>query len=259
MKRKLFFLLLCLLNINGFSKCAYDGISFWPKGKTIRANSILVITGYGGSQHIIDSLNTKYSIYLKTGNKKIKLSVRETLKSEFHLTQAVLVPEEKLIPGLDYKVCIDRLTEHNLLEQWDAGSNTRKPFSWIAVADKTADAPAWISQPSVLKNTFCMFGCGPEVFVHLGFSVRDTSDFLIKTTVTNETTKKSTTYYLSPEKSKTEVLLGHGMCSGAFNLELNGAYEASFSLMDITGRSTAQATPNIQFKAPGKGDRPGGE
>ena len=46
-----------------------------------------------------------------------------------------------------------------------------------------------------------------------------------------------------------KIKIGHGMCSGAFKLELNEKYEVRFKAMDSSG-NISDSNVNINFTSP---------
>src|SRR5688572_24966176 len=90
-----------------YAECAMSGLFVFPKGNTISQNPVFVLDGFGFSEHTIEGLNKDYPVYLQSGDIKIPLVVREINKGQFELTQAVLVPSETLVAGMEYTMRID--------------------------------------------------------------------------------------------------------------------------------------------------------
>lgn len=249
MKQTILILVLILLTMNTFADCAGSGIYFWPSGQTIKQNSIIVIDGYAESQKVIIGLNKKYPIYLKSGNKKIKLSVKEILVGEFYLTQAVLTINEKLEAGKDYELFIDNLPDHKRsLRKWNTETREYEKVKWKVIEGIDTDKATWKTEPTETKKTLVYYGCGPATFVHFSFKIEDKSEYLIKTIVTNKKTNKTTSYYLEP--SDTILKVGHGMCSGAFIFKDGDNYEVSFEIMDASGNLTTWSGKSLFFTKP---------
>src|SRR5687767_3583640 len=100
------------LCINAFADCAGNGMYFWPYGGVVNENPIFMIEGYANDEGIVLGLNSDYPVYLKSGDEKIKLLVKETCVGQFYLTQAILVPESKLTAGKVYELVIDNLPDY---------------------------------------------------------------------------------------------------------------------------------------------------
>jgi hypothetical protein len=233
-----------------YADCAGTGLWIFPSGQTIKQNSIFVLDGYAESQNVILGLNKKYNIYLKSGNKKIKLNVIEICVGQFYLTQAVLKPETELEAGLEYTMHIDNLPEYERFDKYNKTTRKYEPVSYTVIAERDNEKPQLSAKPQELTKTLVYYGCGPSI--HLVFSnpAKDNSDIIVKTTVKNLKTGKETTYYIEPDGDKIKV--GHGMCSGAFDFDDSNNYDVEFSFMDSCGNLTTWTGERIKFTKPTK-------
>lgn len=231
-----------------YADCAGRGLSIFPGGQTIKQNSIFVLHGYAESQHVILGLNKKHNIYLKSGNKKIKLLVTEIHVGQFYLTQAVLRPETALESGLEYTMHIDNLPKYESLGSYNRTTRKYEPIKYKVIAAIDNEKPQLLTKPSEIKKTFVQYGCGPSIHVIFSNPAKDNSDLIVKTTVKNLKTGKETTYYIEPDGDKIKV--GHGMCSGAFDFDDSDHYEVAFSFMDSCGNQTSWTGARIQFTKP---------
>lgn len=231
-----------------YAECTYGGLWVFPSGQAIKQNSIFVLNGYSLSQQVILDLNKKHNIYLKSGNKKIKLIVTEICVGEFDLTQAILKPETELEAELEYTMQIDNLPQYESFERYNNTTQKYEPVTYKVIAGKDTEKPQLTSRPEELKKTLVHYGCGPTV--HVGFSnpAKDESDIIVKTTVRSLKTGKETTYYIEPHDDKIKV--GHGMCAGAFEFNDGNNYEIEFSFMDSSGNITTWTGERIKFTSP---------
>ena len=231
-----------------YAECRGNGLTAFPEERSIKQNSIFMLEGYGQSQKIISGLNTTHQIYLQSGNKKIKLLVREIYKGQFHLTQAILFPETPLEAGLEYSMRIDSLPRYEQLNRYNSETNLSEAITYKVLSEVDIVKPFVLSQPKEIGKRLIHYGCGPEIYVNFDFSVQDSSEVLIKTTVKNIQTGKETTYYIIPYMSKIRV--GHGMCDGAFTFDQGINYEVEFSFMDASSNSTTWTGKRIAFTKP---------
>lgn len=233
-----------------YADCAGSGLSVFPSGQTIKQNSIFVIDGYAESQYVILGLNKKHDIYLKSGNKKIKLLVTEICVGQFYLTQAILKPETGLEAGLEYTMYIDNLPNDEHFGNNNSTTHKYKLVSYKVVAEKDTEKPQLTSRPKELNKTFAYYGCGPSTYVIFSNPAKDKSDIIVKTTVKSLKTGKTTSYYIQPDSNKIKV--GHGMCSGAFDFDESNNYEVEFSFMDSCGNLSIWTGERIKFTKPTK-------
>jgi len=234
-----------------YADCAGTGLWVFPSGPTVKQNSIFVLDGYAESQNVILGLNKKHNIYLKSGNKKIKLLVTEICVGQFYLTQAVLKPETELEAGLEYTMYIDSLPEYESFNKYNNTTHKYEPVSYKVVSEKDNEKPQLTTRPKELKMTLVHYGCGPSIHVVFSNPAKDNSAIIVKTTVKNINTGKETTYYIQPDGDK--IKIGHGMCSGAFDFEDDSNnYDVEFSFMDASGNLTAWTGERIRFSKPTK-------
>jgi hypothetical protein len=254
MRHLLTILIGLLCTASAYAECMGEGLWVFPSGQTIKQNSIFVLDGYAASQNIILGLNKKHNIYLKSGNKKIKLIVTEICFGQYDLTQAILKPETELESGLEYTMHIDSLPEYEKFNKYNSITREYEPITYKVVSEKDLEKPQLSAKPKELKKTLVRYGCGPEIHVVFSNPAKDNSDIIIKTTVKNIKTGKETTYYIEPDGDKIKV--GHDMCSGAFDFDDSNNYEVEFSFMDASGNITSWTGERIKFTKPIKPTRP---
>lgn len=249
MKKIVQIFIILLFSQRALADCAGDGIYYWPQNQTLFQNSIIMIEGYGLSQDIIKDFNKKYPVYLGTKGHKVKLEVVETLVGGFHLTQAILKPTENLLAGNDYYIIIENLPhKESEMQRWNPQSKAYELVKWSVIEGTDTTPPKFIKNPVEISKNVEYFGCGPDRHVTFGFEVEEKSEFLIKAIVTDIESKATRTYYLNTKDAK--VLIGHGMCSGAFDLKEDHGYEIQFGLMDASYNTSSTLTDKIKFKAP---------
>ena len=267
MKKLLILLILLFGTVYIHADCAGEGLSFFPSGQTINKNSIFIIDGYARSQRIILELNKKHKIYLKCGNKKIKLIVSEIFVGQFNLTQALLKPESELESRLDYTICIDDLPEYECLKRYNIINQKYEPVTYKVVDILDNSNPTLSEDPEEIEKTLIHYSCGPSKYVVFNNPAKDSSEIIIKTTVRNVKTGKKTIYFIEPYDGK--ILVGHGMCSGAFvfedekikvgqgmSFEPSNNFEVEFSFMDASGNLTSMNSDPIKFTRPTKETKP---
>ncbi|QKJ63228.1 hypothetical protein [Flavobacterium sp. M31R6] len=248
MKEKIYLILSLLFVINSSAKCADNGFSVFPSNKKIKQNSIFVISGYYSSQDIIELLNKEYLVYLKSGNEKVNLIVTEFHKGQYNVSQSILKPERNLKIGLEYTLVIDSLPGNENLEKFNSETYKYEPFKFIVTNDIDNEKPTFTSKPIIIKNESNFLGCGISSFVVFNCPILDKSEYLVKATIRNIKSNKTSTYYINPYDGK--ISIGHGMCSGAFNLEDENSYEVEFEIMDASANYTIWNKEKIKFKKP---------
>jgi hypothetical protein len=248
----LFFLSSTIQYVSGF--CTSSGISVFPSGKTIRPNTIFMVEGYSQSQGVIEKLGTTYPVYLINGKTKIRLTVKETLKGGYLLTQAVLIPERPPKKGVRYTFVIENLPEEEgELTEWNKELKKHEAIVFDVIGSNDTIKPFFSLLPHEIGKTNVMYGCGPEIWVQFACHVIDSSECLIKATVKNLSTNNSSTYYI--DHGDSSVSVGHSMCSGAFEIENGKKFEVTFALVDASGNTTEWVGEPIQFTKPEEAER----
>ncbi|WP_196888584.1 hypothetical protein [Aureivirga sp. CE67] len=234
-----------------FAKCASSAIWTYPENGVIKQNSWIIIHGYASSQEIIKSLNKDYPIYLEGDGHKVKLVVKNTYKGLFRLTQAILVPSEKLITGKTYILKIDNLKEDQKsnLSKWNSKLRKEEPIQWKVENGIDSEKPRFINQPEFVDTNVEVYGCGPEISADFTIKTQDESQVLVKAELVDLKTGESNTFFLTIDENEI-VSVGHGMCSGAFSFRDSRKYKVRFSLMDICGNQNSESSKWLTFDSP---------
>lgn len=229
---KTFALIAVLASFPAFAKCAAISWTVWPSLDTkLPLNGRVVIGGYGTAKPTVEKL-ASFGPALEATGHSVTLKVSETNVGEMLIAQAVLVPTESLKPGLNY-----RLTWKKRPPEFTPSAN------WTTSNDKDLVAPQWLSPPFPQPGEHEELGCGPSDNARVDIAVLDNSPFLIRARVIRGT--KRTEYLLRWTKGES-LSIGHGMCSGAF--ELKGDWQLELAAVDVAGNETPMGCGAIQYK-----------
>lgn len=243
----LFFILILAAHVAG-AKCYTSGIQCWPKSKTVKQNAVFVVEGYANSQGIIKGLGASYVAFLQSKTQRVPLVVAEILVGQFDVTQAVLKSSRALEVGEQYELIIEgKGSKGNIIRWQDVFRQNERQYTVVAGLDQTA--PAWQTLPKENGKSYTEMGCGPEVFVAFASTVRDESEYMLKASVKDLASGKTTAYYLKPDSAGL-VQIGHGMCGGPFVLEKGKSFSVTLSLMDASGNTTKWLGNALSFTGP---------
>lgn len=247
---KFSFIALCLflfLCFKSSADCGGRRLFALPANGEIKPTTVFILEGYSLSQTVIKGLNTQFPIYLQSENEKIPLLVLETHIGQYSVTQALLKPEQSLLPGKKYQLIIDNLPEGELFGSYNTDTRQYDPVSYLVRDENDTENPQWISTPKEKDKSVEHFGCGYSTHVNFSFKAKDQSDLMIKTTVKSIETGKETTYILLAGPDVVDV--GHGKCAGAFDFDESTNYQAKFMLMDTSG-NVSEETDWVSFTKP---------
>ena len=217
--------------------CGMNGMQFYPEQKEISLNPMFIIQGYSFSQKTINSFKER-KIYLESeSGELITLNLREILKGEKQLTQAIFYPISELKQNTTYFLKYSDETENEVKEmmQYNSDKKARERVFW-----KTTDKKNFETLNSSLKiifkkNEVIHYGCGPSVNALFDIENKTESEIWYKTEVIEIDTNKKTVFYIMEWKEKLNV--GHGMCSGAFVFNRKSKYKVRFTPMNTDGQS----------------------
>lgn len=246
MQKIILILVLSTLSLNAYCICGFSSITAWPESKEIKQNAIFMIELGVELEDIMRLLNESYPIYLKSGKDTIKLKVVNKYFGDYFLSQAILKPEKNLEPNRDYEIIIDNFPN---FEQVYPKRISKTITKWHVTKGNDLELPKFKRKPKEVGKTSIMLGCGPVNYVHFRYIVESSSPCLVKTVLTNIKTRISSTYYLTPTEDN-KILVGHGMCTGAFNFSDNEDYSVTFSLIDASGNENIEKKQTIKFKSP---------
>ncbi|OYQ46067.1 hypothetical protein [Flavobacterium aurantiibacter] len=241
-------LFVILIPFFSFADCFDGGLQVFPKGPIIPKNGIFLITGSGVNQELILQLSTLNQTFLIGENEKIKLVVVETLVGSYQLTQVLLKPERDLTPGKIYTLVIENVPAQFQPKKYDEITKKMCPITFEVTTDSDDVAPILLNRPKVVDKRWIEYGCGPEITVSFNYSVKTLTELLVKATVKDKTTGKTSSFYLEPEKNV--ITIGRNMCSGAFTFDDSANYEVTFTFLNSSGKACEWSGKPIAFTGP---------
>ena len=248
MRHIIILLLTILVSTFANAKCIGSGIYFLSSNRLLNRNGVLILQFNGTSQSLIKDLNKKYTVYLQSKKEKDTLSIIEILEGGFSTTEVILKPISPLKGDAEYVFRIGNLPKYESIPH-DFNQASKKETAVIFKTTNTVDnePPVLKDNPVETKKSMVEWGCGPAINVSFKINGEDKSELFVRASVKNEKTGVTTDYIL--EITKGEVEIGHGMCSGAFGLDMGGEYEVSFCLIDQSGNKGSYTNP-LHFTAP---------
>ncbi|WP_053991602.1 hypothetical protein [Mangrovimonas sp. TPBH4] len=236
MQKHLIILLSLLMAQTAFAKCKGGGFQFFPSQKEISMSSMFIIEGYAKSQKQILEFKEQKVFLLSENGDLVELKLQKILEGQKDLTQALFIPEKQLSPNTIYYLKKPNNTgEDEFFTQWYPDTERTEKVHWITSEIK-ANAPLDINLNIAFENTEVkQLGCGPSVYAIFSLQLNSSSEIWFKTEVVNLTTHRTNTYYITNRNNK--LLVGHGMCGGAFEFDRFSKYKVRFTPMNTDGTS----------------------
>lgn len=251
MKKVFLILTLILTTKLVLAECVYY-FHIFPQKREISPNSLFMIECNFDLQNIIDSLHTKYAIYLQDENMahKIKLSIQEKLKGQDEVSQVILKPDETLKLNHIYSIHIDSLntTQYkrvvNNYSKVGIGNNKY----WSITKSKDLIPPKFLQEPLFISKEVYSFGHGNCEYAIFDLEIEDDNEVMIKTELVSVDNNQIFIFYLHMGKED-KLFVGKNICEGAFLYEKGNKYKVRFSLLDLAGNYNNTYTKWTEFEA----------
>jgi hypothetical protein len=216
--------------------CATSAWDVFPaSGTKVPKNSRFIVEGYGSAQPAVLSLATRKPRLVPATGAEVPLKVVEINVGEKSITQAVLEPTTSLIEGTRYRLKIetDSKREESVLAFWTVGPADVEP-------------PRWTKAPEAQPGEITRFGCGPAIEAHVSAAIEDASELFVRAKVTRP--DGSSRQYLLPAPQNGQLAIGHGMCSGAFEIGAEKEWSLELTAVDAAGNATRALGPPLKFR-----------
>jgi len=195
------------------AECAYY-FQVFPQKKEISPNSWFMIECNFDLQNIIDSLNIKYTVYLRDENTKqeIELVIQEKLKGQDEISQVILKPAETLKLNHIYSIHIDSLDtkQYEKVVYKNSKTGLREHKFWTVVKTEDMTKPKFIKEPLLIAKETYSFGNGNSEYAIFDFETEDDNEVLIKTELVNMDSNQLFIFYLYVGKED-KLLVGKNM------------------------------------------------
>ncbi len=235
MRLTILLILFLLHSVYGRSDCANSGIWVSSISKVTTTNSLFLIEGYAQSMDVIKKLNKDYPVYIESFNHKVRLEVIIYNKGDFNVSQAVLKPTEKLMKWVSYDIRIENLEDQHPKSYW--GDNEVDFLTggfYISDASVGYTKSCQLTDLSYKESFVNFYGCGPSVKANFNMTFSDTNYKYVEVDLAHTKTGRHTKYLVNYDMKNKQVVVGHGMCSGAFDYTKNGKYKVRFRIPKST-------------------------
>lgn len=249
------FILLVLLFSPAYAdviKCAASAIRLYPEQQEISVKSRFIIEGYMMGQKKVREFEHR-KVYLESvEGERTELELIEIIEGQMFLSQALFKAIQPLKPNTEYVLTYQNMTEEEEREQffWNHLTGERERKNWTTVSKTASLDPAM--EINLKETRTEWLGCGPAANAIFTTSPESAVEIWYRTEFLDVKTGKLSYFYLTEWRS--ELRVGHGMCSGAFIYRKEGAYKVRFTPVSPAGQKL-QTSDWYSFKSPFEGTR----
>jgi len=231
-----------LLASNSAARCLSHSFEVWPPSRaTVPTNFRIVISMSGTAQTLADSLSVRKPRLVAKGH-TVSLSLVEVSHGAVNVAQVVLRPKDELRPDTVYMLKLDNRS-HPKPNEPDL-----PVLSWRTGRAIDGEAPRWSTAPKTLESQYHEYGCGPESQVEVEIGVADANDVLIQAEVRNPANGSVQRFLVRPKDGR--LLVGHGMCTGPFQLDREASYQVGLTAVDTSGNTAAAPGEPLNILGP---------
>lgn len=239
-----------LLPVAAQAKCAYYTSWTFPEaGATLPTNGRIVLDGYGALQPVIAEIEARRP-ELRSATERVALRVVTIHKGQFNLTQVVLAPVRELRPRTRYELHLELRKDDKPVVRFDGGKEAA--YSWTTGPGPDQAVPEWAGAPRATGGKFAQLGCGPEAEAFIASAASDPSGVIFLARVVPAGGGEAVEYLLPAREGTLKV--GHGMCSGPFQLTGGAQYEVTLTAVDAAGNASAAPGPPVKIVGPAPKD-----
>ncbi|WP_235299822.1 hypothetical protein [Portibacter marinus] len=213
-----------------FGKCG-SALVVYPEITELDINGKIIFEGLGHGNYfeIFEKLDSNYSIYIRSGEHKVRLIKEELVKGQFLWTQVVFKLEEELIEGRVYELFVKNLSleDHRFLNLTRRYANGKRGIiKWQAKKSPNSDKVESLNKIKDHQLKVIHYGCGPSVETVFKLSTPNKNPQYLIVEISEVNTGRTFKYYIIPKDNLLTV--GHGMCSGPFRFKHNNSYKIRF-------------------------------
>jgi hypothetical protein len=188
---------------------------------------------------------------LVSESEQICLNPDDRYAGEFRVSQVTLRPERLLTRGKTYAMLINEKSPR--VDKWlgdRRSDDALNSLQWTADLPRDDLPPMWFDDPELIKAEVTEYGCGPAIGAEVKVRVHDENPTMLLATIFDPGASTRRSYLL--HLTNDAVFVGHGMCSGGFDLAPGAEYQVSFDIIDVAGNSAESFPKEVQFKIPNR-------
>jgi hypothetical protein len=237
-----------LVSRSASAECAAQALDVWPRPGSVPVNTVFVVEGYGLDQSVVENVGP-CELMLVSESERLCLIPDRRYVGEFGISQVTLHPERLLTSGTTYALSVNEKSPR--VDGWlgdPRRSGALDSLQWTADLPEDELSPKWLGNPKLIKAEVKEYGCGPAIGAEIRVPAQDESPTLVFVTILEPEATAPRSYLL--QLTDDLVFVGHGMCSGAFDLAPGAEYQASIDIVDVAGNEAKSPPKEVRFRIP---------
>jgi len=237
---RILILIAVLFSTTTLGKCKEFSFSVMPPPGDVPANTRFLIEGFGSGQVKVESLKSGEAV-LVSSQSRIALIPEHLYIGQYLVSQITLKPAEPLMQGIRYTLSVAGIDPADMFSSGDTSSK-----GWISNGAIDIEKPTWTSTPVLLDRKTINRGNDPAEWIQVSAPVSDENHCYILVQLKNQIETDYARSYLIPIK-RGMIKVGHGVCSGPFNINSGYQYTALLIPCDIAGNCNTAAGRTLHF------------
>lgn len=228
---RLFILLISFLfSSQVWSECKPAGIHFLPENHRLSSNGVIIVTARLLSQNDLIQLHKhQYRAFLVSKSDTVPVKLLYFNQGFYEENQAILKPNRPLKVGDIYRFAIKDGKNQFVSFDYESQCETY----WKISEPKKYSKLNWTQFPELIQKKNRPLGCGNAVYLIYSLCENKGNSSWMQIRFKNETDKMWQNGIVALDSAR--IYVGHGMCSGLFNLYEGTHCQIQFRKMNEQG------------------------
>lgn len=209
-----------------------------PQAGNVPSNVHILLEGFGNGQTKIEDIRPG-DAFLVANNHKISLIPQSLHIGQYLVSQIELKPSEPLIIGKWYTLMVAGIDSAEL----NTISSSMYP-GWCSTGTIDITRPTWIHGPSLIDRKNSEHTKNPAEWISVKTTLSDENNCYVLVKLKKTSEKEFSRSYILPIINGV-IYIGHGVCSGPFNIISGFSYHAQLIPFDVAGNQLISDAKNI--------------
>lgn len=229
-------------------QCPSGSFSVWPASGEIPILPNFVFSMSGNGKKVSEEILLGKEVFLKSGEEKIKLILKEKFVPHIDFIQMVFIPETKLRENAMYSLDLGQIVtpEFSMALGLPELQENKIPAWRVVKTDSLL--PAWKSKPMLSSMERIEGECGPSISILFNCDLPQNHNCAVLVETVDILTQAQTAFLLFPSSEGFSV--GREISGGPFEPVFMNWYKLRFRLMNSSGIFESEYTNWTEFEGP---------